>query len=714
MDNFNYFMPFGKTEKLDDGSRLVSGYASTPRLDLDGEIITSDAVKKALPGYMEWRNIRQMHQPIAVGTAKEAHIDDEGLYITGKIVDPECIKLIDEGVLKGFSIGGKKLAKKGNTITDIELVEISVVDRPANPDCRFEIQKAAKPGSMTFGKFAEADMEPTENEVSWLRKMFERLAGNSAPVHIQKAFIGNEDVTDQLDYDDAEYVTLSKREFSTKERESAAESGEAMPGGGYPIKSTTDLHNAIQAFGRAKNKEATKKHIIRRARALGATDKLPEGWIEEKKPAAKTASAVLLLADDPLFGGTGMKKMLNDPLFGGTGEDPLFGYETPPVLVDLLKTSFGPHLVPDDGMRDRLVKGCGVVADLAYAFSSIREAQRRLVGEGFIEKDGDDHAMALKLGEIASELAAVMAQKAEHEGSEARYLTDADDITSYLMREGVSEMGLKTDDLNKGAKANFGKASQHLMKAGKAHADMMECMGKLAAMHGGFVRKAAAAEALGKGGDGMSAPFDHGAAMKLLKEAHGHATEAADHMEMAHGLLGKGAGEEDTAANAAAGNKANGTNIGEWGGSSTSAVGESERTEGDVPWYTATEPYAGKAAGARQAGGIPEGYISKREADLMAENAALKARQEALSKTPGGVFKGRSIITAQPGDQTGLVENGDDLSVLMKGIDHVDANDPESRKVAGGRMIGNMLANSRKFGKSVFDPNFRGGAGMKR
>jgi hypothetical protein len=50
-----------------------------------------------------------------------------------------------EKVLQGFSIGGKKLAKKGDTITELELIEISVVDRPANGDCRFEIiGKSAK------------------------------------------------------------------------------------------------------------------------------------------------------------------------------------------------------------------------------------------------------------------------------------------------------------------------------------------------------------------------------------------------------------------------------------------------------------------------------------------------------------------------------------------------------------------------------------------
>lgn len=69
---------------------------------------------------------------------------------------------------------------------------------------------------------------------------------------------------------------LDKREFSSKEREAAASGGAAMPDGSYPIETTADLRNAISAFGRAKNQAAVARHIQRRARALGATDLLPD------------------------------------------------------------------------------------------------------------------------------------------------------------------------------------------------------------------------------------------------------------------------------------------------------------------------------------------------------------------------------------------------------------------------------------------------------
>ena len=143
MGDISFFMPITKKEKQGDGSVIVTGYASTPTRDLDNEIISLDAVKKALPSYMEWRNVRAMHNPDAVGTAKEAHVDDVGLYLRARIVEPGAVHLVNEGVYQGFSIGGRKLAKTGDTVTDLELVEISIVDRPCNPDTRFAIAKSA-------------------------------------------------------------------------------------------------------------------------------------------------------------------------------------------------------------------------------------------------------------------------------------------------------------------------------------------------------------------------------------------------------------------------------------------------------------------------------------------------------------------------------------------------------------------------------------------
>jgi hypothetical protein len=74
-----------------------------------------------------------------------------------------------------------------------------------------------------------------------------------------------------------------KREVSADERKRLAETGAAMPDGSFPIENKADLANAIQAFGRAKDKPAARRHIIARARALDALDALPEAWKVEKR-----------------------------------------------------------------------------------------------------------------------------------------------------------------------------------------------------------------------------------------------------------------------------------------------------------------------------------------------------------------------------------------------------------------------------------------------
>src|SRR5574340_221408 len=71
--NFTVFMPI---EKIDKKKRTVSGYASTQTRDSDGEVISLQAVKAALPDYMSFGNIREMHKLSAVGTETEEHTSE--------------------------------------------------------------------------------------------------------------------------------------------------------------------------------------------------------------------------------------------------------------------------------------------------------------------------------------------------------------------------------------------------------------------------------------------------------------------------------------------------------------------------------------------------------------------------------------------------------------------------------------------------------------
>ena len=70
-----------------------------------------------------------------------------------------------------------------------------------------------------------------------------------------------------------------KRAFSDDVRNQMAEEGKALPDGSYPVESVIDLKNAIAAYGRATDKEAAKRHIMKRAKALGQENMIPDNWL---------------------------------------------------------------------------------------------------------------------------------------------------------------------------------------------------------------------------------------------------------------------------------------------------------------------------------------------------------------------------------------------------------------------------------------------------
>lgn len=138
------YLPISKVEEKDDGTLIVAGIASTESIDVQGETVTADAMKAALPDFFKYGtgNLREMHQPQAAGTVDKASIEDGTTYIECTVVDPIAVKKVQTGVYKGFSIGGKAMKKTDGIISQLRLSEISLVDRPANPDAVITMWKA--------------------------------------------------------------------------------------------------------------------------------------------------------------------------------------------------------------------------------------------------------------------------------------------------------------------------------------------------------------------------------------------------------------------------------------------------------------------------------------------------------------------------------------------------------------------------------------------
>ena len=158
------YAEIAKMEAQDDGTVKVWGYASSEAVDSDGEIIAAEAMKAAIPDYMKFGAVREMHGSNAAGTAIEINVEDDGRTFFGAhIVDPVAVTKVKTGVYKGFSIGGSVTARdelNKSQITGLKLTEISLVDRPANPDAVFTCFKADKPKDEE--EVADKDDKPSD------------------------------------------------------------------------------------------------------------------------------------------------------------------------------------------------------------------------------------------------------------------------------------------------------------------------------------------------------------------------------------------------------------------------------------------------------------------------------------------------------------------------------------------------------------------------
>jgi len=182
MDFANSYAAIVKQEKQADGSLLVYGKATDDSLDIDQQICDDTWLSAAMP---EWfksgGNIREQHSSIAAGVAKEYEAKSDGHYISVLVVDPVSVKKVESGVLKGFSIGIKaprvvrdQKAANGRII-DGQIVEVSLVDRPANPNAKLMLAKSVE-GETSLVKVEEY----TEKDKSMLAEVIKEIAADSA------------------------------------------------------------------------------------------------------------------------------------------------------------------------------------------------------------------------------------------------------------------------------------------------------------------------------------------------------------------------------------------------------------------------------------------------------------------------------------------------------------------------------------------------------
>ena len=771
MSDFNFFMPIAKVDK---DKRTVSGYASTPTKDGDGEIVTLDAIKGALPDYMDYGNIREMHALKAVGVAQEANIDTKGLFLTAKIVDDAAWQKCVEGVYKGFSIGGRKLSKIGNKITAIEMTEISVVDRPANPDCRMALAKSAKsvgdlPGYLIKAK--KDKLSPEAKALAKMAKVVEGLAKANPPaahdgfslpattkavetLKPEKALQPdgtmspndsrpNENITRKAG-DDAvpceAHGKIGCDKCATKKAETGdseepygdvdyADPGHQADGKKrYPI----DTEEHIRAAWNYINKPKNAAKYGEKASSVKA--KIVSAWkskIDQKGPpseaeqgAGKTAKKIA-------------KRLRARKLaaaFGLTGDSFL-----------TLRKAKDAATVPDDEaitILPPLQKSMGTAGSLAYCFDSIRSAQRSLLMEGKREgNDSKDKGLAKQLGTIAKQLAEVISQKATHEGGEAIDLTDADDlyVTSLLgedfdMNKVMNTTTTSADPMENAVMAllkraatpsrmqRMAMASDNVKKSRKACKAAREAVEEVHKMlKASYINKAAKKD---KKDDDEDAEFNSEDAMGKLQKAYQEIDKAR--------TMAKAASAQIEKAMARSGQRGQETSDAEAGfyevppgitdlspAAIAGAAPGSKNGGSQPPDYPGDgSVYAGKSATTTTlAKYAKNGVVTAEVAQLLMEKAAQEGELDALRRIPAGGRHGQRPFAFDMSKVMGTGDNADIRGmnkVLFDGVDPNALSSPDERTYveASATVIGNLVS-SGKFAKSILDPSFRGMAGTK-
>ncbi|HGM5351265.1 TPA: phage major capsid protein [Serratia marcescens] len=144
-----------KVKAINEDERVITGIASTPSPDRDGDILEPDGAKFRNDTPFLWQHDRS--QPIGSCTPKMVK---EGLQITAKLVKPtpdmpsQLVARLDEawssiksGLVKGLSIGFRPIEYSyiddaGIRFISWDLLEVSAVTIPANAECSIQTVKS--------------------------------------------------------------------------------------------------------------------------------------------------------------------------------------------------------------------------------------------------------------------------------------------------------------------------------------------------------------------------------------------------------------------------------------------------------------------------------------------------------------------------------------------------------------------------------------------
>ena len=280
--------PITKFEETSDGNLYVYGKATDGSVDSDEQIVDTDWSPKAIADWLaSGANVRVQHnaQRDPAGVGVEVNTASDGAtWVKSLVVEPTAKTLVRHKALRAYSVGiaRPKIVRdsvaRGGRIVDGEIVEISLVDRPANKNCGIELVKADKDGNAEFtGKmFGDQDMltKAAKDEETVTIPASTTFTPGDLMKLLEHRRIAEKRQMDPSVGGGVDRDKLPAGDFAGRDRS-------------FPIVTPGDVSDAVSSIGRAGasnySSDKLKRNIIRIARRKGDAfvAELPESWKKE-------------------------------------------------------------------------------------------------------------------------------------------------------------------------------------------------------------------------------------------------------------------------------------------------------------------------------------------------------------------------------------------------------------------------------------------------
>ena len=170
-----------EAKALSKGSKSIkiAGYANTTSKDRAGDVVTAEAWAKGVENFRQNPVMLYQHKhDCPIGRFDKITVDKKGIYVEGTVSEAAeknhgIQTLIRDGALKSFSVGFRVKNGKYNSnddtmlITEVELLEISVVSVPCNQESLFSLRKSFE-STDDYRSFVTGFDTATEEEVKMM------------------------------------------------------------------------------------------------------------------------------------------------------------------------------------------------------------------------------------------------------------------------------------------------------------------------------------------------------------------------------------------------------------------------------------------------------------------------------------------------------------------------------------------------------------------